>query len=134
LSDRPLVEGLAVPPLKDIPVEQRIAVVRGFLDLFRLAYQHTGGDLELASIIAAIRLGVLEGRPLDVSAIAAVTGIPRSTVQRKIKDPRIPEVLSILREGRRVIPTIPVVSAQWALMARNVMQVFVRVGKQLGLK
>ena len=123
-----------MPSLQDVPVEQRIAVVRGFLDLFGLAYRHTNGDMELAAIIAAIRLGVLEEKPLDVSAIAAMTGIPRSTVQRKIKDPRIPEILVSLQQGRRVLTTIPVVSAGWAQMARSVMHTFLRVGKQLGLK
>jgi hypothetical protein len=123
-----------MPSLQDIPVEHRIAVVRGFLDIFGAAYRHTSGDMELAAIIAAIRLGVLENRPLDVSAIAALTGIPRSTVQRKIKDPRVPEILVSLQQGRRVLPTIPVISDGWAKMARNVMQTFLRVGRQLGLK
>jgi hypothetical protein len=128
------MEAPPLPYLADVPVEHRIAVIRGFLEIFRLAHEHTNGDLELASIIAAIRLGVLEGRPLDVSAIAAITGIPRSTVQRKIKDPRVPEVLATLQEGRRVLPVITSISPQWATMARGVMQTFVRVGKQLGLK
>ena len=123
-----------MPLLADIPVEHRIAVVRGFLDILRLAHQHTSGDLELAAIIAAIRLGDLEQRPLDVSAISAVTGVPRSTVQRKIRDPRLPEILLTLRQGRRVVAAIPVISIQWSVMARNVMQTFIRVGKQLGLK
>jgi hypothetical protein len=123
-----------VPSLSDVPVEHRIAVVRGFLEIFCLAYKHTAGDLELAMIIGAIRLGVLENRPLDVSAISALTGIPRSTVQRKLKDPRIPEILQTLQDGRRVLPVITVVSSEWADMARRVMQTFLRVGKQLGLK
>ena len=123
-----------MPSLGDVPVEHRIAVVRGFLEILKLAYEHTDGDLELASIIAAIRLGTLEQKPLDVSAISAVTGIPRSTVQRKIKDPRISEALLILQQGRRVLPIIPVISSEWGHFARNVMRTFIRVGKQLGLK
>jgi hypothetical protein len=120
--------------LADIPTEHRIAVVRGFLDIFRTAYKYTAGDLELALIIAAIRLGVLEEKPMDISAISVITGIPRSTVQRKIKDRRIPEALQILQEGRRVLPVIPVVSPGWAHLAHGVMRTFIRVGKQLGLK
>jgi hypothetical protein len=123
-----------VHSLADIPTEHRIAVVRGFLDIFRRAYKYTDGDLELALIIAAIRLGVLEEKPMDISAVSAITGIPRSTVQRKIKDRRIPEALQILQEGRRVLPLIPVVSAGWARLAHDVMRTFIRVGKQLGLK
>jgi len=121
-------------PLADIPTEHRIAVVRGFLDIFRAAYVYTDGDLELALIIAAIRLGVLEERPMDISAISVITGIPRSTVQRKIKDERIPEALQILHDGRRVLPVIPIVSTGWAHLARDVMQTFIRVAKQLGLR
>ena len=120
--------------LADIPTEQRIAVVRGFLDIFRNAYKYTSGDLELALIIAAIRLGVLEQKPMDISAVSAITGIPRSTVQRKIKDQRIPEALQILQDGRRVLPVIPIVSAGWTRLAHDVMRTFIRVGKQLGLK
>lgn len=123
-----------MPALSDIPVSHRIAVVRGFLSIFQVAYEHTGGDMELAAIIAAIRLGVLEERPLDISSIAAVTGIPRSTVQRKIKDPRIREALVTLQDGRRLLPVITQISAGWAAMARSVMNTFIRVGKQLGLK
>ena len=123
-----------MPFLADVPVEHRIAVVRGFLHILRVAYRHTDGDLELASIIAAIRLGVLEKKPLDISAISAVTGIPRSTVQRKIKDSRVREALTRVQAGRSVLPVIPVISSDWAQMARNVMHTFIRVGKQLGLK
>ena len=124
----------AMPHLADVPVEHRIVVVRGFLQILSVAYQRTNGDLELAAIIAAIRLGMLEQKPMDISAIAAVTGIPRSTVQRKIKDPRIPEALTVLQKGRRVLPTLPIISLGWAAMARTVMHTFIRVGKQLGLK
>jgi hypothetical protein len=120
--------------LADIPVEQRIVIVRGFLDVFRAAYQYTGGDLELALIIAAIRLGILEQKPMDISAISVITGIPRSTVQRKIKNRRVPEALETLQQGRRVLPIIAAVSSGWTHLAHDLTRVFLRVGKQLGLK
>jgi hypothetical protein len=69
-----------------ISKEERIAVVRASLLLFRLARDCAGGDLDRAHVILAARIGVLEGRPLTVTSIAQTTGIPRSTVMRKLEE------------------------------------------------
>jgi hypothetical protein len=66
--------------------EERIAVVRASLMLFRLARDCAGGDLDKAHVILAARLGELEGRPYTVTSIAQTTGIPRSTVVRKLEE------------------------------------------------
>ena len=39
-----------------------LSLCAAFLHILRVAYRHTDGDLELAAIIAAIRLGVLENK------------------------------------------------------------------------
>lgn len=88
---------------------ERLIVARATLALLVLARQRGGGDPEIAMIRMAVRLGQLERRPLDISSIAAITGIPRPTVSRKL---RLVEDNDIHRIGRRSIPEMTEMSPE----------------------
>lgn len=96
-------------PAVDLPETERlkrIAVFKHYLALTAVirGYQ---SDLDLAMISFAVAVGELEGRPLDVSALAVTVGLPRSTVQRKIETLISDWGFSIERTPGRTIVKMP---------------------------
>ncbi|SER27462.1 hypothetical protein SAMN05216548_11460 [Faunimonas pinastri] len=63
---------------------EELATARVLFKLLNLA--SSAENIELAFIILTIQIGILEGRPMDISALAAMTGLPRTTVLRKLRD------------------------------------------------
>jgi len=59
---------------------------------------------EVTLVALAVRLGWYQKRPLDVSAIATMTGLPRSTVNRHIKALEGLNRMAATRIGRRSVP------------------------------
>ncbi len=72
---------------------QRLAIARLTLDLLKAAAKVNLGDdaaygthsTELAIFLAVI-VGQLEGRPLSVSKVATYAGMPRASVDRKLRE------------------------------------------------
>lgn len=107
--------------MADIPKVERLALLRATLAILCLARERAGGDIDLAMLMAAVRLGELEGKPFDVSALSAVTGIPRRTVQRKLDA----DMIEWRLDGRRKIPTlteVPIDGAQGLATLRAIIR------------
>lgn len=90
--------------MPDDPIldEERVVMMRVALAVLRLTYDRTEGDVTMGMIRLAIRLAQKEGRPVDVSALSAITGIPRATIHRKLGQYNV----SVHRLGRRRVPTL----------------------------
>lgn len=84
------------------PEEERVIIMRATLAVLRLIHERTDGDVTWGMIRLAIRLAQREGRPADVSALAAITGIPRTTIHRKLQQYGV----GGRRVGRRYVPTL----------------------------
>ena len=65
--------------------EERIAMMRFFVEIHRIQKKTTGGDLTTAAVLWIVALGHLEGKPFNASSISAYLDIPRSTVTRKLQ-------------------------------------------------
>lgn len=70
---------------------QRVIILKMMLEVFRtysavyFGTDHYGQRSADIILIAAIMIGQAEGRPMNVSKLAAFSGIPRATVIRKLK-------------------------------------------------
>ncbi|PLP55566.1 hypothetical protein CYK37_30215 [Mesorhizobium loti] len=61
-------------------------------------------DPEVTLVALAVRLGWLQKKPLDVSALAASIEMPRSTVIRHLKNLEVRNRITTTRLGNRTIP------------------------------
>lgn len=55
----------------------------------------------------AIRLGQYEGRPMDITDLAEITGLPLSSVSRHVKALRKRGRARSIKSGRRILQYIP---------------------------
>ena len=57
------------------------------------------------TLVMALAVGIAEaeGNPLDISAVAAITRLPRTTVLRKLRQREKQGKLVRIRDGRRVL-------------------------------
>jgi GNAT superfamily N-acetyltransferase len=81
---------------------RRIRIIRECL-LVRALGRKRWGTPDRATVWLAIALGWYEGRPLDVSAVAALTGCSRQTVTRHIATLKEQGAADTRRNGRRTI-------------------------------
>jgi hypothetical protein len=111
----------------------RIEILKLGLSMFRSSMTHIQ-DLELSAIYTAIRLGTLEGRPFDAGDLAVATGIPRSTIIRKLtQQVEIAKVVAH-KEGRRIVYHMPEVTPEWEAGMRtarkNILKAAVAIMKE----
>lgn len=85
---------------------ERAVVSRLINDIDRLVHEHNFGretrfglTRELQAIIRAIVLAQLEGRPFSLSKLADYIGMPRATLERRLRG--LVEQGQIVRVGRR---------------------------------
>ena len=81
---------------------RRIRIIRECL-LVRELGRERWGTPDRATVWLAIALGWYEGRPLNVSAVAALTGCSRQTVLRHIATLKEQGAVDTSHEGRRTI-------------------------------
>ncbi|AIK68479.1 hypothetical protein Lo5R7ANS_09 [Mesorhizobium phage vB_MloP_Lo5R7ANS] len=65
-----------------------------------------GESRDLHVVLMAIRLGNYQKRPMDVTALAAASGLPRTTVIRHIKALEELGRIKVVNTGRRHIPIL----------------------------
>ncbi|MER8418760.1 hypothetical protein [Mesorhizobium sp. M0199] len=65
-----------------------------------------GDSRDLHVVLMAIRLGNYQKRPMDVTALAAATSLPRTTVIRHIKALEGLDRIKVVNAGRRAIPIL----------------------------
>ncbi|PBB68124.1 hypothetical protein CK228_13520 [Mesorhizobium sp. WSM4312] len=65
-----------------------------------------GENRDLHLVLMAIRLGNYQKRPMDVTALAATTSLPRTTVIRHIKALEGLERIRVVNTGRRAVPIL----------------------------
>jgi hypothetical protein len=81
---------------------RRIRIIRECL-FVRALGRKLWGTPDRATVWLAIALGWYEGRPHDVSAVAALTGCSRQTVLRHIATLKVQGAVDTSHEGRRTI-------------------------------
>jgi hypothetical protein len=81
---------------------RRIRIIRECL-LVRALGRELWGTPDRAAVWLAIALGWYQGRPLDVSAVAALTGCSRQTVLRHIASLKEQGAVNTSHKGRRTI-------------------------------
>jgi hypothetical protein len=72
------------------------------LNLLRIIHDHSP-DVETAIVAMTVGIAEAEGRPLDLSVAAAMTGLPRTTVTRKVRAREKIGKLVRIHDGRRVL-------------------------------
>ncbi|MER8582657.1 helix-turn-helix domain-containing protein [Mesorhizobium sp. M1423] len=65
-----------------------------------------GESRDMLIVLMAIRLGNYQNRPMDVTALAAATSLPRTTVIRHIKALEELDRIKVVNAGRRAIPIL----------------------------
>jgi hypothetical protein len=92
--------------MKDHTRREYLTVFKHYLALIRVIYGFQN-DLEMAMVSFAVRVGDLEGRPMDISALANYLELPRTTVIRKVNQLVGGWGFTIVLEGNRTIPHPP---------------------------
>lgn len=81
-----------------------LAAARGMTEALAALGQYDLNDgLRIVAIRLAIIVGNLENKPVDISSIAVMTGIPRSTVKRLVDFLIKAQVTSVTKMGKRKI-------------------------------
>lgn len=65
-----------------------------------------GESRDMIVVLMAIRLGNYQNKPMDVTALAAATSLPRTTVIRHIKALEELNRVKVVNTGRRSIPIL----------------------------
>lgn len=86
--------------------QRRIILIRLFLDFFRL-FNRDAGRREQMLVMLAIHLGHYEGKPLDITAISALTSLPRTSVTRYVNQLRKEHRIKLVRVANRILPVVP---------------------------
>ncbi|MER8385278.1 hypothetical protein NKH14_07100 [Mesorhizobium sp. M1380] len=84
---------------------RRIAVIKLILGA-RAELSALGESRDLHLVLMAIRLGNYQGRPLDETALAVATSLPRTTVIRHIKALEELGRIKVVNTGRRALPIL----------------------------
>lgn len=79
---------------------QRLLLSRLWLRT-RALFEEQFGDLETAYVLMAVGLGRMNNAPVDISTIAAITGISRPTVRRKVLALQDQGTVTVERVGNR---------------------------------
>ena len=85
---------------------RRCVLIRTLLELHTLT-REAGIPHEEAIVSMAIRLGQYEGRPMDVTDLAEITGLPLSSVSRHVKALRKKGRVRSIKSGRRILQYLP---------------------------
>jgi hypothetical protein len=83
-------------------LEQHVLLAKFMLDLCRIVHEHSP-DVETAILAMTVGIAEAEGKPLDISAAAAMTGLSRTTVTRKLRAREKAGRLVRIRVGRRIL-------------------------------
>jgi hypothetical protein len=87
----------------DVPkLEYHVLLAKFMLNLLHIVHDHSP-DVETAIVAMTIGIADAEGKPLDLSAAAAMTGLPRTTVTRKVRAREHIGKLVRIRDGRRTL-------------------------------
>ncbi|MER8406970.1 helix-turn-helix domain-containing protein [Mesorhizobium sp. M1307] len=84
---------------------KRVAVIELVLGL-TTELDKLGTSRDMHIVLMAIRLGNYQGRPMDVTALAAATSLPRTTVIRHIHALEELGRVKVVTNGRRAIPLL----------------------------
>lgn len=96
-------------------LKARLVVARCYLNsLYEIRGVLDGAGLDQAAIRIAIAVGDLEGKPIDISGIAGCTGIPRSTVKRRVDELKGQGLVRLEVGGRTIVHCEP--SEEWERM------------------
>ncbi|MER9596096.1 helix-turn-helix domain-containing protein [Mesorhizobium sp. M0244] len=94
--------------MPNIPAKERlkrVAVIELVLGV-AAEFDKLGDGRNLHLVLMAIRLGNYQKRPMDVTALAAATGLPRTTVIRHIRELVELDRIKVVISGRRAIPIL----------------------------
>jgi DNA-binding HxlR family transcriptional regulator len=83
--------------------KQRLILGRFILDLMLRCQTQSGGDLITALVCVCVLVGSLERKPRDKSSIAALTGLSRQTVARRLSALQAKGRIVLSPKGRRML-------------------------------
>jgi DNA-binding MarR family transcriptional regulator len=84
---------------------KRVIAIKLILGITRRVIE-LGDNAYLNVVMMAIRMGIYERKPLDLTAIAKATGLPRSTVMRHVQTLEELGRVKTVTIGRRSIPIL----------------------------
>jgi hypothetical protein len=83
-------------------LKYQLQLAKFMFQLCDICRQHVP-DAETLVMALAVGIAEAEGNPLDISAVAAITRLPRTTVLRKLRQREKQGKLVRIRDGRRVL-------------------------------
>jgi DNA-binding transcriptional ArsR family regulator len=97
------LEIVNIMAIDNLENHKRAVLIRMILDIHGAVLAKLKEPPEVTLVLMAIRLGEMEGRPMDLKSLVAVTHYPRTSVSRHVRELMQRGRVAVVREGRRTV-------------------------------